>query len=144
MVKEELTSSLTEVQKFKHAAILRVDEKPILIIESKKDYIPIEEFKEIFQAVGELVKSDKIEKLIFDKRQLRIFHQPSMEWYFIHWKEEMWKYGLKTHRKLLPQDDIFRESVKIGREKIFRENPQLKAREMDIQYCDNLDEAIEN
>ena len=71
-----------------------------------------------------------------------VFHQPSMEWYFVEWKEKMYNHGLKTHRKILPKDAVFRQSVKIGRDKINREYPQGKFHKMDIQYFETLDEAI--
>jgi len=142
MIETSIQDQLQLSKTFNHAKVYSVVGTKILVIEAIKEYIPIEEFKEIFHYVGEIVKVGEVEKLIFDKRALRIFHQPSMEWYFIEWKEEMWQYGLRTHRKLLPEDNIFRESVKIGREKIFREHPRLKAREMDIQYREELAEAI--
>jgi hypothetical protein len=88
------------------------------------------------------VKEKKITKLIFDKRKLTVFHQPSMEWYFVEWKEKMFDLGLKTHRKILPQDEIFRQSVKIGREKIKSIHPNGKYTLMDIQYSENLQDAI--
>lgn len=133
---------LSILKTFKHAIVYRVDNEATLVIASTADYIPIDEFKSVFVFAGETVKQEEIRKLVFDKRTLSIFHQPSMEWYFISWKEEMWSHGLTIHRKILPNDTIFRESVKIGREKIFRENPNLKAKDMDIQYRDDLEEAI--
>ncbi|MEL6536079.1 MAG: hypothetical protein AAFQ98_11735 [Bacteroidota bacterium] len=142
MIETSIQNQLQLSKEFKHAKVFSVVDTKVLVIEAVKEYIPIEEFKEIFAYVGELVKVGDVEKLVFDKRALRIFHQPSMEWYFIEWKEEMWDHGLRAHRKLLPEDTIFRESVKIGREKIFRENPNLKARQMDIQYREDLPTAI--
>jgi hypothetical protein len=56
--------------------------------------------------------------------------------------EEMFQLLLKTHRKILPQDNVFRQSVKIGREKIKMENPSLNTEKMDIQYKETLEEAI--
>ncbi|HAA11442.1 MAG TPA: hypothetical protein DCE41_06960 [Cytophagales bacterium] len=144
MIETSIQDQLKLTKAFNHAKVYSVIGTKVLVIEATREYIPIEEFKTVFAYVGEIVKQEKVAKLIFDKRALRIFHQPSMEWYFIDWKEEMWGYGLRTHRKLLPEDTIFRESVKIGREKIFRENPRLKAREMDIQYREDLVAAIED
>ena len=139
---DTLKAELHLEKEFGHAKLYSVTGKDVAVIEATTEYIPIKEFKQIFAQTGDLVKAKGIKKLVFDKRALRIFHQPSMEWYFMEWKEEMWKYGLKTHRKLLPEDNIFRQSVKIGREKIFREHPNLKARDMDIEYREDLDEAI--
>lgn len=139
--KQELTIART----FKHAVVKTVNGNPeVAIVEAAASYIPIEQFKEIFAAIGDLVKEKKITKLIFDKRKLTVFHQPSMEWYFVEWKEQMFELGLKTHRKILPQDEVFKQSVKIGREKIKANHPLGKYLQMDIRYADTLEDAILN
>jgi hypothetical protein len=139
----EVEKNVSVVSSFKHAVVKTVNSHPeIAIVEAVSSYIPIEQFKEIFNAIGSLVKEKKITKLIFDKRKLTVFHQPSMEWYFVEWKEKMFDLGLKTHRKILPQDEIFRQSVKIGREKIKSIHPNGKYTLMDIQYSENLQDAI--
>jgi hypothetical protein len=141
---ETLKDNLVSHHKGSHAKISFVEGKPVAIVEATSTYIPIEEFKNIFNEIGKLVDSKKITKLVFDKRKLTVFHQPSMEWYFTEWKEQMWHKGLKTHRKILPDNKVFQQSVKIGREKIKEENPNLKFNEMDIQYKDSLQDAIDN
>lgn len=141
---ETLKDNLVDHHKGSHAKISFVEGKPVAIVEATSTYIPIEEFKNIFNEIGKLVDSKKITKLVFDKRKLTVFHQPSMEWYFTEWKEQMWHKGLKTHRKILPDNKVFQQSVKIGREKIKEENPNLKFNEMDIQYKDSLQDAIDN
>ncbi|HMQ00060.1 MAG TPA: hypothetical protein PKC24_09780 [Cyclobacteriaceae bacterium] len=139
------TINTTLVSSFKHADIFIVGDKPELaIVKATSSYIPIAEFKKIFFSIGELVKSNKITKLIFDKSNLNVFHQPSMEWYFTEWKEEMYNLGLKTHRKILPENEIFKQSVKIGRAKISAAYPNGKFHEMDIAYANSLEEAINN
>lgn len=138
-------SNLTVERTFKHAIIKTIGAHPgVAVVEAISTYIPIEQFKEIFGAIGELVKEKKISKLVFDKRKLTVFHQPSMEWYFVEWKEKMFDLGLKTHRKILPQDEVFRQSVKIGREKIKTIHPNGKYQQMDIQYAESLEDAITN
>jgi hypothetical protein len=130
---------------FKHATVSTVFDKPtIAVVTAKTGYIPFEEFKKIFEAIGKLVKEKSVTKLVFDKRNLTVFHQPSMEWYFTEWKEEMFTAGLKTHRKILPDNEVFRQSVKIGREKISKNFPNGKFTQMDIAYADSLNAAIEN
>jgi hypothetical protein len=121
-----------EEKVFKHAAI----------VEALTNYIPLEPFKEIFNFIGELGKKKNLTKLIFDKRKLTVFHQPSMEWYFIEWKEKMFDQGLNIHRKILPADDVFRQSVRIGREKIDKNYPTKKFNQMDIQYAETVEEAL--
>ena len=135
--------TLIKEKEFKHANILRVAERNgVMIVEATTTYIPIEEFKAIFNYIGESAAKENVTKLIFDKRKLTVFHQPSMEWYFVEWKEKMFDLGLKTHRKILPQDEIFKQSVKIGREKIKSIFPNGKFLLMDIQYADTIEDAI--
>ena len=139
------TNTLTLFKAMKHAKIMLVENKPeIVVLEATTGYIPIGQFKEIFGVITSLVKEKNITKLIFDKRTLKVFHQPSMEWYFVTWKEEVYDLGLQTHRKILPEDAIFRHSVKIGREKIKAEHPNGKYTLMSIEYAETIDEAIEN
>lgn len=118
-------------------------EGKVCIVTAMNSYIPIENFKRVFHLVQELTDELKITKLVFDKRNLRVFHQPSMEWYFVEWKERMYDKGLCVHRKILPMDSIFRECVKLGREKIYTEHPQAKFNLMDIAYANTVREAIE-
>jgi len=136
--------ALTEIARFRHATCYQVDDRPdTLIVQATSAYIPKTQFQELFISVGQLVVLHDIRKLIFDKRSLTVFHQPSMEWYFLVWKEAMYHHGLRVHRKLLPDNEIFRESVAIGREKIVALHPNGLYKEMDIQYAESLQDAIE-
>lgn len=107
------------------------------------DYIPIDEFKAAFEEIATLVKNGEFEKFIFDKRSLRAFHQPTMEWYFIHWKKEMLQHGLKIHRKILPKEEWFEKVVQLGKAQIIRNHPTHILDQLDIAYCDTIGEAIE-
>ncbi|OJJ20368.1 hypothetical protein BKI52_18065 [marine bacterium AO1-C] len=127
---------------FKTAKIYLNETSNVLIVESLRSYILIEEFKEIFDKVNELIAEYKVTKFIFDKRKLKVFHQPSMEWYFVEWKESAYDLGLKTIRKILPEDGVFRQSVKIGITKIKNEYPEAKFHLMDIQYSNTLEDAL--
>lgn len=139
-----MTAKLVTQKDFKHATVSTVEGKStVAIVTAKTEYIPIQEFKGIFEAIGDLVKEKSVTKLVFDKRNLSVFHQPSMEWYFTEWKEKMFDLGLKTHRKILPNNEVFRQSVKIGRDKINKTYPNGKFHQMDIGYAETLEEAIE-
>lgn len=132
------------VQENKYATIeLFKTPVAVVVVTAKAHYIPIEPFKEVFNNVGALVEAHGVRKLIFDKRNLTVFHQPSMEWYFVDWKERMFAFGLTEHVKLLPDDEAFRQSVAIGRKKINREHPAGKFHEMRIVYAKTLAEAFE-
>lgn len=143
-MENNLYSDFQFVEKFNHAEIYVWQEKKILLIVATSNYIPIEEFKTVFTQASEIISKYSITKVIFDKRKLSVFHQPSMEWYFTIWKEEIFlKYGVKTHRKILSDDNVFVQSVKLGRMKIERDYPDGKYKELDIQYADSIEEAVE-
>lgn len=108
------------------------------------EYVPIEHFKDTFIKITELVDAGNNHKFIFDKRSLKAFHQPSMEWYFVVWKENMYKKGLSIHRKILPPEPWFKKSVEIAKEQIYREHKQIIAPQLDIKYCNSIEEAIES
>lgn len=134
---------LEMVKEFKHASIrFHNGEQPTLIVTATTSYIPIDQFKHIFGEIGVIVPDLKIKKLIFDKRRLTVFHQPSMAWYFVEWKENMFDLGLTRHVKILPADEVFRQSVKIGRNKINDAFPNGKFHKMEIHYAESLEEAI--
>lgn len=136
---------LIEKRKFKHATVYLVkDHQHVGIVKATATYIPFDQFKEIFAYIGQLTAAEKITKLVFDKSALSVFHQQSMEWYFVEWKEKMFDLGLKTHRKILPSDEVFRQSVKIGREKINKNHPNGKYKLMDIKYAESVEDAIVN
>lgn len=142
------TLNTSEIQDFelayeeRYARVLVSAEKKIVICELLADYIPIEDFKEAFGQIGKIVKGGSFEKFIFDKRSLRAFHQPTMEWYFIHWKKDMLAYGLKTHRKILPTEKWFEKMVQIAKQQILETYPDNIIDQLDIQYCDTIEEAI--
>ena len=128
----------------KFGKVYIMQEEQIMICVLTKDYVPIQKFKKIFNAMSELVKAYNIKKFIFDKRHLRAFHQPSMEWYFVDWKMQMYELGLDTHRKILPpQEGWFADAVKAGRAKIVNDYPDIPFEKVDIGYCDTVIEAGE-
>ena len=124
------------------ARVYYLEEPKIVIGEVMAEYVPIDHFKETFHRVGELVKAGYNGKFIFDKRALRAFHQPSMEWYYVEWKRDMLAHGLRVHRKILPAEPWFRKSVMIAKEQIQRQYPDNVIDRLDIQYCDTLEAAI--
>ncbi|NVK50767.1 MAG: hypothetical protein HWE09_13440 [Cyclobacteriaceae bacterium] len=126
----------------KYVRVLKSPDLKIILCELLADYIPIEDFKDAFQQIGEIVKEGDYEKFIFDKRSLRAFHQPTMEWYFIYWKKEMLQYGIKTHRKILPDEKWFEKMVQIAKDQILHNYPENIIDQLDIKYCNSIEEAI--
>jgi hypothetical protein len=124
------------------AKVYASPEKGIVICELLSDYVPIDNFKSIFLRISDIIKQGGYTKFIFDKRALRAFHQPSMEWYFLHWKNEMLEYGVSQHRKILPAEKWFEKMVMIAKEQILKNNPDNIIEKLDIRYCDSIEEAI--
>jgi hypothetical protein len=137
---ETLDFELAYEQRFAKVWINR--SRKVIICALLSDYVPIEDFKIVFGEIGELVKAGDFEKFIFDKRALRAFHQPTMEWYFIHWKKEMLGYGVKIHRKILPAEKWFEKMVHIAKAQILTQYPDNIIDQLDIAYCDTVEEAI--
>lgn len=128
-----------------YGKVFLLPDNQIMICELTKEYVPIEDFREIFSATVPFIEKHKIKKFIFDKQNLRVFHQPSMEWYFVVWKQEIYALGLKIHRKILPQDQIaFNLAVEAGRAKIMSDYKDTVIPLLDIQYKTSVLEAIES
>ncbi|MBC7919529.1 MAG: hypothetical protein H7Z75_00395 [Ferruginibacter sp.] len=113
-----------------------------VILTFKGKFVPLPAFQNLLACVTALSRKEPVTKMIFDKSSLKVFHQPSMEWYHVEWKPEMLQRGLRVYRKILPQDALFVQSVAIGREKIMKNNPAFDLKQFDIQYCHDLEEAL--
>jgi hypothetical protein len=143
-----ITASAIEFNNFelmfeiRYARVYANKEKGIIICELLTDYIPIDDFKQVFAEISKVIESGKYEKFIFDKRSLRAFHQPSMEWYFLNWKNKMLELGLSKHRKILPEEKWFEKMVMIAKEQIMKNNPDNIIHLLDIKYCNSIEEAI--
>lgn len=142
------TADIMELNNFKllldlrYAKVYSNSDKGIIICKLLTDYIPIEDFKDTFNQISEIVEKGKFEKFIFDKRALRAFHQPSMEWYFLNWKNKMLELGIDKHRKILPEEKWFEKMVMIAKEQILKNNPDNIIHLLDIKYCDSIEQAI--
>ena len=84
------TINITELSNFdlvfeeRDAKVFANREERIVVCQLLSEYVPIDNFKNIFLKISEIIKQGGYKKFIFDKRSLRAFHQPSMEWYFLH------------------------------------------------------------
>lgn len=124
------------------ATVYANDQKGVVVCVLNSDYVPIEFFKETFNQISEIIAAGTYYKFVFDKRALRTFHQPSMEWYFIHWKKDMLAHGLKEHRKLLPEIEWFKKAVFIARDQLIEQYPANIIEQLNIKYCDTIEEAV--
>jgi hypothetical protein len=136
------TLTIALVAETQYGKIEHVLEEKTVILTFKGGFVPLDAFRELLAKVDLLVTTKKIEKMIFDKTSLKVFHQPSMEWYHLEWKTKMLTKGLKVYRKILPQDPLFIQSVQVGREKILKLNPYFDIKKFDIKYCKSLEEAF--
>ena len=138
---EELSTleyQFEEIYDKKFGKIFHLPQVKSVVCELTQPYVPIEKFRKIFELVGQVITDYKAERFIFDKRQLKAFHQPSMEWYFVEWKQEMYQHGMRVHRKILPPEDWFEQAVKAGRAQIIKKYPNIVVNELDIQYRNSL------
>jgi hypothetical protein len=132
---------LQPVLEQRHGAVYYDPDHYVVLLKVQASYLPYEHFLHFLQTIEQLAEQQPVEVMIFDKSSLKIFHQPSMEWYHVVWKENMHGKGLRTYRKILPPDPLFKESVRIGRDRIERENPGFRIEKFDIRYAGSLEEA---
>lgn len=114
----------------------------LAICKADQEYIPIAHFKSVFLFISDTIKKQPIKHLVFDKRNLRTFHQPSMEWYFAVWKPEIKKEGLTQHYKILPAESWFAKSVQAGKHEIFQKYGKDIIEGITITYVNTLEEVL--
>lgn len=119
------------------------DELSFVICTAQAEYIPIEEFKEMFLKISDVIKKNPVKHLLFDKRALRTFHQPSMEWYFTIWKPTVSALGLTNHFKILPELDWFKAAVHAGKHDILSKFGEDFLTGITITYVNSTGEAID-
>lgn len=126
-----------------YGQMLYNEQKQVVIIEALSSYIPIDDFKNLFNEIYKLADQKPISKTIFDKRGLRTFHQPSMEWYFVDWKTNLFKrYGIYQHIKLLPDLKWFNKAVEAGKAEIFSKYEIETFNYLSIEYHNSIIEAL--
>ena len=115
----------------------------IIICEMLQAYTPIEDFMNLLKQQMDIIDMYGCDKFIFDKRAIKGFHQPSMEWYYLTWKVEAYKkYGLSKHRKLFTDEAWFRKAIEAGRAAIKKKDPGSIVHTFDIKICESLREAV--
>lgn len=114
------------------------------LAKAKKEYIPMDEFKLAFNKALDLAKSQGWNKFVFDKSNLNVFHQPSMEWYYTFWKKQLIDLGLTQHYKILPKESWFKSSVEAGIVEIKEKHPNFDFNAFSVNYIDSLDESFQN
>lgn len=137
---------MKEKKKFYSSEFLKAEylgEEEVILCTALKDYIPDKEFKYAFGKFADFIRKQKVKVFIFDKSEMDVFNQSSMSWYHVVWKRDLLSAGLKCHYKILPKNDFFRESVKIGRKRIEKENPNFNFDDFQIEYFESIEKALE-
>lgn len=114
----------------------------LAICVADEEYIPIEQFKKTFESVSRLSEQFSVSSFLFDKRKLRTFHQPSVEWYFSVWKPAMREKGLCRHYKILPDLAWFVKAVEAGRHEIYQKFGKDIVSGISIDYLQSPEEAV--
>lgn len=107
-----------------------------------KEYIPIESFKKAFEKAADFAKEYEWKAFIFDKSNLTVFHQPSMEWYYTSWKSNLANQGITMHFKILPEEPWFKASVDAGKSEIKSKYPDFNFDIFEVKYVNNVEEAL--
>jgi hypothetical protein len=132
-----------EIWQSAYANVTYCEELKMAVCTAKSDYIPINEFKNIFLSVSNYIKEFPISCFLFDKRNLRTFHQPSMEWYFAIWKPEMKMNGITCHFKILPKLEWFEKAVEAGKHEIFQKYGKEILNGIQVTYVETIEASIE-
>ncbi|MEM6297838.1 MAG: hypothetical protein AAF740_04015 [Bacteroidota bacterium] len=130
------------VLKHSYATAWVIPHKKALICELKGSYVPDEAFRDILLNVGVIVEQEDSNIFILDRRQSRVFHQDSMEWYIVEWKKAMYDRGLVHYHEILPKDEEwFRDALEAGCLQIREKYPQANDL-LNIHYCSSVMEAF--
>ncbi len=120
------------------------NEANTIICEVLESYTEIEDFKAMLKKKAELIEEYGCDRFVFDKRAIRGFHQPTMEWYYLEWKPEMHRrFGLRVHRKLFTDEVWFLKCLQAGRAEIKRRDPGSIVHTMDIKVVQSIEESID-
>ncbi|PBQ30983.1 hypothetical protein CNR22_04095 [Sphingobacteriaceae bacterium] len=136
--------SFEEICLCDYATVTYCENLKMAICTATSDYIPISDFKTIFLKISEYIDNYPINYFLFDKRSLRTFHQPSMEWYFAVWKPEMKMKGLCDHFKILPKLDWFEKAVEAGKHEIFQKYGKDILAGISVTYVQSVEGAIDS
>lgn len=135
---------LEEFYRGRYATVSFMPANETAIVSIHGAFIPMTDYQQTLEKLGELVRQEKVQKLIVDARQLLAYHQPSVEWSFLNWKRQMHEHGLNRYRYILSSTGEYRKNLENGLQKIRREHPEPTVLDqMDLAYCQSLEEAVE-
>lgn len=127
-----------------YGKVYLLPDQKILICELSKEYVPLNNFREIFKATTPFIEKFQVEKVILDKQNLRIVDKLSMEWYYLVWKQQIYERGVIKHRKILPKNlPEFEKEVSLLHNKLLADYKDSMLNKLDIQYKNTIIEAIQ-
>lgn len=129
---------------FRNANLYLLTKSDIAIVEASGPYITYDEFRNIFSYITQMIIEYGITKLIFDQRKLMVCNQASVEWLVTEWKDKIIRHGLTRYRKILLSDPTFCQKIDDILLKVSTNFSQTQSKQLDIQCCESLNEAIEN
>ncbi|HAS45859.1 MAG TPA: hypothetical protein DCS93_35585 [Microscillaceae bacterium] len=123
--------------------VLHIASKQALVCQINAD-INLKKFKEALLQLIPIVQKFRIRQLIVDRRNMFTIHFPSLEWFYSIWLPQMIKSGVRKFHIVLPENDLFKFSLRIGKQKIMKENPQLLHENLPPHFYKNLQEVFQN
>jgi hypothetical protein len=138
-----INERFTERYSDEFGRIYTANDSNTIICELLLPYTPIDDFMNLLKQQMFLIEMYGCDKFVFDKRAIRGFHQPSMEWYYLTWKVDAYRrFGLAKHRKLFTNEEWFLKCVEAGRAQIRQKDPGSIVHTLDIKVCQTLAEAV--
>ena len=127
----------------KYLKVNYFSEHKTLTLEATEDYLPPEAFKKDFKEILKFSEKESIRNLIFDKSNLDVFHQKSMEWYFVEITPGLFENGLQRFYKVLPNKPWFNlDLILKSTAQIKREHPEVNFSEFDSTYVPSVEYAM--
>jgi len=123
--------------------VLHIVNKQSLICQINAD-INLKKFKEALHQLIPIVQTLKIRQLVIDRRNMFTIHFPSLEWFYSIWLPQMIKSGVRKFHIVLPENELFQFSLRMAKQKIMQENPQLLHQSLSPHFHKNLQEVFQN
>ncbi len=131
------------VLKSQQVNVLYIGSKHTLICQINAD-IHLTKFKETLLHLIPSFQKLKACQLVVDRRHMFTIHFPALEWFYLIWLPQMMKSGLRKFHIILPENELFQFSLRIGKEKILNAHPQLLHQNLTPHFYKNLAEVFQN
>ncbi|WP_448518490.1 hypothetical protein [Rhodoflexus sp.] len=134
---------LSYEDKYGSIYVSKQQQPTIFICQVRTTHIFDQDFKKLLHQCTMLAQKTGCEKFIIDMRKLHILQYNSMEWYYLHWKQMMYReFQLGVHRKLYLMEPWLLEYIEDCRKEIYKKSPSNICHHLDIRACTDLLQAI--